>query len=286
MDMEKVKSIEVFLNILAPLIEIIQKAFKGYKKTQFFYKIIDRFNQLFINLGNNLNDQNRDIFLKLEKFLYQILESSENVSEIITIEPFSQFISFFPMQQRADVSQKVLKLFLEKDQSEKIKDAYAVHSLLSIAKNVNEYIAGGKEGLDQLAIIMIGLIDKINFGKDLETMLNLYTEIRANFGNSSEIIEKLIYKVIELTFTATKLAKNKITKKITGFLQACIAYCFITIPMILNQITQVKFYLLCSQVALLHNLISQSDAIFKSGLQVMKELPEQIDQKNTDEQLE
>lgn len=65
---------------------------------------------------------------------------------------------------------------------------------------------------------MMGLLEKIDYGKDLEQMLNFYTEVRANFGNSSEIIEKLIYKVIELTFKATKLSKNKITKKITGFL--------------------------------------------------------------------
>ena len=35
---------------------------------------------------------------------------------------------------------------------------------------------------------------------------------------------------------------------------------------------------------MLHNLISQAEAIFKSGLNVLSELPEFIDGKNTDEQ--
>jgi len=36
-------------------------------------------------------------------------------------------------------------------------------------------------------------------------------------------------------------------------------------------------------VALLHNLISQAEAIFKSGIQTLVELPELIDGKNVDE---
>jgi hypothetical protein len=62
------------------------------------------------------------------------------------------------------------------------------------------------------------ILQKIDFGKDLESMLNVYTDIRSNFGNHEEIIEVLVYKVIDLTFRARSLSKNKISAKIKAFL--------------------------------------------------------------------
>jgi hypothetical protein len=56
--------------------------------------------------------------------------------------------------------------------------------------------------------------------------------------------------------------------------------------MVSNPLKQLQFYTTCSQIALLHNLISQSEAIFKSGLSVIQDLPEQIDGKNVDELLQ
>jgi len=62
-------------------------------------------------------------------------------------------------------------------------------------------------------------------------MLNLFTEFRSNFGNLIEIVEVLIYKVLDLTFLARKLSKKKMSSKIKSFLQAAIAFCYISIPM-------------------------------------------------------
>ena len=79
-------------------------------------------------------------------------------------------------------------------------------------------------------------------------MLNVYTDIRANFGNHQEIIEVLIFKVIDLTFKARSLTKkNNITPKIKAFMQASVAFCYITIPMVENPLKQLQFYTTCSQ---------------------------------------
>lgn len=44
---------------------------------------------------------------------------------------------------------------------------------------------------------------RIDMGKDLEAALNMYTDVRASFGNISEVVENLIFRTIELTFKAT-----------------------------------------------------------------------------------
>jgi hypothetical protein len=61
------------------------------------------------------------------------------------MEPFVQFISYFPNEKRANVCTQVLSLFLERDKNEKLRDPIGVHSLLQIAKQVNENIVTGQE---------------------------------------------------------------------------------------------------------------------------------------------
>ena len=56
--------------------------------------------------------------------------------------------------------------------------------------------------------------------------------MRSIFGYIPELTVALIYKAVSLTFLARKLAKGKITKKLVSFLQATIAYCFITVPVL------------------------------------------------------
>ena len=56
--------------------------------------------------------------------------------------------------------------------------------------------------------------------------------MRANFGYIAEVTTDLIYKAVNLTFIARKNSKGKITKKIVSFLQATLAYCYITVPII------------------------------------------------------
>jgi len=66
----------------------------------------------------------------MDNFISNILESADNVKDILTMEPFLQFIQYFPTNLRANVSQSVLKIFLEKNKNEIISDPLCVHALL------------------------------------------------------------------------------------------------------------------------------------------------------------
>lgn len=83
---------------------------------------------------------------------------------------------------------------------------------------MNQSIVLKEEYKYALIQVLKSILKKINFGKDLEQMLNLYTDIRGNFGNFSPVIEELLYKVIDLTFQARKLSKNRMNKKVIAFL--------------------------------------------------------------------
>lgn len=122
--------------MVANLIDLIYKSFKGYQKNQFFHQMLDKFNDFFITLDNSGN-KNMDVFQKLEDFLQKILLNCDDISEILSLEPFLQFIQYFPDSIKPQVCTSILNIFVEKDTSEKIKDPISVHSVLSIAKNLN-----------------------------------------------------------------------------------------------------------------------------------------------------
>ena len=55
---------------------------------------------------------------------------------------------------------------------------------------------------------------RVDFNRDLEQTLNLFADVRANFGNISDVSENLINKTINLIFKAKKFAKGKQSKKV------------------------------------------------------------------------
>jgi hypothetical protein len=80
--------------------------------------------------------------------------------------------------------------------------------------------------------IALKFLEIIDFGNDLEQTLNFYGEMRASFGQIENVIVTLIYKAAGLTFKARKLNKGRITNKLISFLQATLAFCFITVPVL------------------------------------------------------
>lgn len=56
------------------------------------------------------------------------------------------------------------------------------------------------------------------------------------------------------------------------FFQACLAYCFITIPSIESEFERLYLYVNTGQVALLCQSLPQADEMFKSAINLIKEV--------------
>ena len=61
-----------------------------------------------------------------------------------------------------------------------------------------------------------------------------------------------------------ELSKGRITSKLVSFLQAAIAYCYITVPVLESPELRLKMYLYLSEMALSNNLISQATSLIKT----------------------
>ncbi|CAD8189870.1 unnamed protein product [Paramecium octaurelia] len=284
-DILQIKSFSLFLEILASLIELIFRSFQGYQKNQFFFLILQRFNDLFSMVEKDQvnTNQSKDTFIKLHQFIIKIFQDSQDISEILQIDTFITCIQFFPEDMKKLVCNDLLSMIINRDQKEKITDPMAVHSIVKLTANLNNKKSITKDEQKGLAKIINQLLQKIDFGKDLEQTLNLYAEMRGQFGNISGLSEILIDRALDLIFRGKRLSKGKNQKKIISFYQACIAYSFITIPTIDNPISRLRKYIQVAQVGLSLNLLSQSEAVIKTTIENLLELPETFNGRPIDE---
>lgn len=113
------------------------------------------------------------------------------------------------------------------------------------------------------------MIKKIDFGRDLEMMLKIYTDARGMFINLDEITQYLIYGVLKIAVQANQLKKGQHNKRTLSFVKECIAFAHITIPSLMNSKDQIRLFMLNAEVALMNGLISETDSIIKAILLII-----------------
>ena len=140
-----------------------------------------------------------------------------------------------------------------------------------------------------IAGLLCGLVDKIDYGKDLEQQLNVYVECRAIYCNLDQVKDKLVLCVSELAVKAYRFMRGKHSKKTAAFAKACLAFCHITTPSISEVPRKLQLLLHCANVALLNQCLPQTDTFLKAAISLVPEMPayEEIDGKrvHTEERL-
>jgi hypothetical protein len=96
------------LDLLEPLSEIIFCNLPRYEKNKIYSLILEKFNDLFYNFRRI----NKSIYGSFQRFLIGIVKKTENITDILTLEPFLQIISYFPTQNKKEISENISKTFL------------------------------------------------------------------------------------------------------------------------------------------------------------------------------
>ena len=128
-----------------------------------------------------------------------------------------------------------------------------------------------EEEIKRISKTVCKIITKIDFGKDLDKTLNVFTTARGLFINLDDVTETLITSTIALAARAHSLVKTKHNNKTISFVKACIAYSHITIPTLESTEKQIQYFLLTAEVALLNGLIGETDSLLKGVLATIDE---------------
>lgn len=80
------------------------------------------------------------------------------------------------------------------DHYPKLSDGFLIHSIFSIAKTLHDKIdsMSTREEINRISKTMCKIIKKIDFGRDLDKTLNVYTTARGQFINLDLVTETLI----------------------------------------------------------------------------------------------
>ena len=129
------------------------------------------------------------------------------------------------------------------------------------------------------------LIQKIDYGRDLEKMLKVFTDARGLFVNLDDVTIYLINSVLKLAVKANQIRKGKHNKQTLAFVKACIAYAHITIPSLLDDKDQIKLFIQNAQVALMNGLISETDSIIKAIMLILNSKFKNVQDREADEKM-
>lgn len=110
-DISELRNLSIMLEVLGPFSEVIFRNLPRYEKNRFYSLILESFNNLFFNFRNI----DKSIFDSFEKFLMGIIEKTEDMKDILSLEPFLQIISYFPVKNKRQISQSISQAFLARD---------------------------------------------------------------------------------------------------------------------------------------------------------------------------
>lgn len=167
------------------------------------------------------------------------------------------------------------KSILNEDTNIGTSDPVILNSMVYLCKIMHDSInaLSLEDEKRQISFLIASFIRCVSFNRDFEAQLNFYLESRSNFSNLDYILSFLVQKVNNLAMETHKIVKGFHTKKTTSFVNACIAFSFITIPSIEDIVMRLHLYLSSTHIALVNVSLPQTDAFLKSAITLLRQLP-------------
>ncbi|XP_045924541.1 VPS35 endosomal protein-sorting factor-like isoform X1 [Micropterus dolomieu] len=219
-----------------------------------------------------------DAYPQLQSVIRKILTYFHDFSILFSMERFLPFLDMFQKDSvRVEVCRSIMEVFI-KHQVEHTRDPVILNAMLHICKTMHDSVNALtlEDEKRSLALLIIGFIRMVSFGRDFEQQLSFCVEARATFCNLEPVLVQLIHTVNQLAMETSRVMRGSHSRKTAAFVRACAAYSFITIPSLSSIFSRLSLYLLSGQVALANQCLSQADAFLKAAVSLLPEVPRSI----------
>uniref|UniRef100_A0A3P9DTR7 VPS35 endosomal protein-sorting factor-like n=1 Tax=Maylandia zebra TaxID=106582 RepID=A0A3P9DTR7_9CICH len=219
-----------------------------------------------------------DAYPQLQSVIRKILTYFHDFSVLFSMERFLPFLDMFQKDSvRVEVCKSIMEVFI-KHQVELTRDPVILNAMLHICKTMHDSVNALtlEDEKRSLALLIIGFIRMVSFGRDFEQQLSFCVEARATFCNLEPVLVQLIHTVNQLAMETRRVMRGNHSRKTAAFVRACAAYSFITIPSLSSIFSRLSLYLLSGQVALANQCLSQADAFLKAAVSILPEVPRSI----------
>ena len=218
-------------------------------------------------------------YTQLSSMMTKILTHIHDFNILFSLDNFLPFLDMFQKEQvKVEVCRGILESFV-KHQTVTTHDPVILNSMIFVSKTIHDSLnaLSPDDEKRQVAALIKQFISVVDFGKDFEQQLGFYVEARASFTNLDPVLTRLIHAVNTLAMRTLVRIKGKHTNKTVGFVHACVAYCFITIPSLSSITARLELYLLSAQVALQNGCVSQGDDLLEAAVKMLADLPEKLE---------
>lgn len=276
----KTEDLNQYIRCCAVWIEVIQRYYSQREVTVLLTDLTSKLEAL---TNETLPES---IQKQVEGMLISLLQDTEAglSSLLFASESLVKILDRFVLTRKVSVCKEIMGAFRHHPAT---NDAVLINTLFSLCRILHDSVdtLSPDSERQQVAALLTVFIRKVDFGRDLEQQLNIFTECRALFCNLDAIKDTLVMSVCELGMKVIKLTKGKLSKKTSSFAKSCLAFCFITIPSIKDIFRKLDLLLLCAQVALTVQCLPQSDAFLKAAVALLPEVPMLDDRVSTENRI-
>ncbi|XP_071966062.1 VPS35 endosomal protein-sorting factor-like isoform X2 [Antedon mediterranea] len=219
-----------------------------------------------------------DSYQQLQSVMSKVLAHMHDFSILFAMDKFLPFLDMFQKESvKVEVCKNIMEAFA-KHQKEPTNDPVILNALMFICRTMHDSVTALtlEDERSEISHLISCFIRKVSFGRDFEQQLSFYVETRAYFSNLDDMLVTLVQCVNQLAMETRAVVQGKHSRKTAAFVRACAAYCFITIPSILNVFHRLNLYLVSGQVAFLNQALTQGDAFLKAAISIIPEVPRVI----------
>ena len=230
------------------------------------YLSVKEINTLLSDVLNHLNQMEDD-------------KSLCNIFKVIFIPGYnvdylslSNFLPIFNFLTSKSPKIEIARLILDNLQSDvKISDQNSINVLMYLCQVLSDSINALTIGDEtrQISSLINDAIRSVDYGDDYEMKLSFLTDCRGKFSKIDAVQIELIKNVNSLSMSIHRQVRGNHTKKTKGFVGACSAFTFITIPSVADNLTKMKLYLESAQTALINHCVGQGEACLKTAIALL-----------------
>jgi hypothetical protein len=214
---------------------------------------------------------------QLQLVISKVLQYRTNFDQLLAMDNFMPVLDLLEKDFKFSICKALLESFAKNQKP--TSDPVIIQTVFEVARGLHDSIDSltFDDERRQVSALIIKFIRKIDFGHDLEQQMNLYVECRAAFCNLDMVARELILRVVLLCMRAHRFVKGRHSKKTAAFVKACLAFCHITIPSLDDAFIRLHLFVEAAQVALVNQMMGQSEAFLKAAISLVQEVPPTIE---------
>ena len=202
----------------------------------------------------------------LQSVVHTMLEGSLDFGRLFTMEPFQRLLGLFGGELAAQNNKTIMDAFSKTAGT--FSDPVLINNLTHVARRLHDSLdsLSFDDERRQLGLLINAFVRKIDFGRDFEQQLSFFVDCRAAFANLDAVKDTLVLGVAALAMRTRSHVRGRHSKRTAGFVKACMAFAFITIPSIESLLLRFNLYLLGAQASLCNHLLPQMEAFVKAAV--------------------